>query len=345
MSVSTTDVPVLDVRDLHVRVKADDAELSVVSGVSFTVGDGETVALVGESGAGKSMTALSIMRLAETGALAGNLRLTGQLLFRDARGEVVDLLAIDAARLRAIRGSAISMVFQEPMTALNPVMRVGEQIAEAVRAHERVGAAGAAARALDMLRLVGIPDPAARQRAFPHELSGGMRQRVMIAIALACRPRLLIADEPTTALDVSVQAQVLDLIRALQRELRMAVLFITHDLGVVAQMADRVAVMYAGRIVETAPVEALFATARHPYTAGLLRSMPNAAGTGGRVQPIPGVVPSPGRLPSGCAFHPRCAVAVAPRCAGEMPGAESAGERHSVRCWRWREHAATASAG
>jgi oligopeptide/dipeptide ABC transporter ATP-binding protein len=235
--------------------------------------------------------------------------------------------------MRSMRGRALSMIFQEPMTSLNPVMRVGDQVAEAVRAHEKVTGTAARARAVDMLRLVGIPDPASRTRAFPHELSGGMRQRIMIAMALACRPQLLIADEPTTALDVTVQAQVLDLIRGLQREFAMAVLFITHDLGVVAQMADRVAVMYAGRIVEEAPVELLFSDPRHPYTRGLLASMPDAGKAGCAVHPIPGAMPRLASLPSGCAFHPRCTAALPSRCDREMPPAVTATAMRSVHCW------------
>jgi oligopeptide/dipeptide ABC transporter ATP-binding protein len=231
------------------------------------------------------------------------------------------------------------MIFQEPMTSLNPVFRVGWQIAEALVTHEKMGWPAAEKRALEMLALVGIPDPRERQRAFPHELSGGMRQRVMIAMALACRPRLVIADEPTTALDVTVQAQVLELIRRLQREMGMAVLFITHDLGVVAQMADRVAVMYAGRIVEEAGVRELFAAPRHPYTAGLLRSMPNPAGAapGAMVKPIPGSMPNLRRVPAGCAFHPRCPDADPARCLAALPALEGAGANRTVRCVRWAE--------
>ena len=332
---------VLDVRGLNVHIKSDDGELCSVADAAFSVHDGETLALVGESGAGKSMTALAVMRLAQSASI----RVSGEILLRAGSGGAVNLLALDPLAMRNVRGRLVSMVFQEPMTSLNPVLRVGEQIAEAIVSHEAIGWPAARTRALDMLRLVGIADAATRQRAFPHELSGGMRQRVMIAIALACRPRLLIADEPTTALDVTVQAQVLALIRSLQRELGMAVLFITHDLGVVAQMADRVAVMYAGRIVEQAPVRALFEAPRHPYTQGLLRSMPNAgrAARGRRIPPIPGSMPALTRLPRGCAFHPRCECAEAGRCDGAVPALDIVDEQRVVRCWRWREPALAAA--
>ncbi len=332
---------VLDVRGLNVHITSDDGELCAVADATFRVHDGETLALVGESGAGKSMTALAIMRLAQS----AHIRLSGEILLRAGGGGAVNLLALDPLAMRDVRGRLVSMVFQEPMTSLNPVLRVGEQIAEAIVSHEAIGWPAARTRALDMLRLVGIADAEARQRAFAHELSGGMRQCVMIAIALACRPRLLIADEPTTALDVTVQAQVLALIRSLQRELGMAVLFITHDLGVVAQMADRVAVMYAGRIVEEAPVRALFESPCHPYTQGLLRSMPNAARVmrGRGIAPIRGSMPSLTRLPRGCAFHPRCERAEPGRCDGDVPALDSVDDQRAVRCWRWREPALAAT--
>lgn len=326
---------VLEVRDLHVHLAHEERELEAVAGVSFHVDAGETLALVGESGAGKSVTALSIMRLVRAGGQTAAVRTTGQLRFQNEAGETADLLTLDAEAMRAVRGRSIAMVFQEPMTSLNPVLRVGEQIAEGIVAHEAIGWRAASLRALEMLELVGIPDPRARQRAFPHELSGGMRQRVMIAIALACRPRLLIADEPTTALDVTIQGQVLELIRRLQSELRMAVLFITHDLGVVAQMADRVAVMYAGRIVEEAPVESFFDSPAHPYSAGLLRSMPNPDPRRPAValQPIRGTVPRLDQLPLGCAFQPRCDRSDADACVRMQPALEMFGEARAVRCW------------
>ncbi|MGE0559023.1 MAG: ABC transporter ATP-binding protein [Burkholderiales bacterium] len=329
----TEPAALLEVRDLQVRLKTEDGELDAVSRVSFTVHEGETLALVGESGAGKSVTSLAIMRLLQAGGRSHSASVAGKIMFRGNPTAPVDLLKLDSAGMRSLRGRALSMIFQEPMTSLNPVMRVGEQIAEAIHAHETLGHAAALSRAVDMLRRVGIPDPPARARTFPHELSGGMRQRVMIAMALACHPRLLIADEPTTALDVTVQAQVLDLIRGLQREFNMAVLFITHDLGVVAQMADRVAVMYAGKIVEAAPVDALFADPSHPYTRGLLASMPDAAKAGRALHPIPGSMPALSRLPAGCAFHPRCAAAIASRCDRRQPPSVATTTVRSVSCW------------
>ena len=346
MSVWTTEAATaaLSVRDLRVRLATDSGEVTAVHGVSFDVRAGETLALVGESGAGKSMTALAVMRLAGKGARGEGARLEGTVHVATPEGPV-EVLGQPLEGLRRLRGRAMSMVFQEPMTSLNPVFRVGWQIAESLVVHEALSWPAAEKRALELLALVGIPDPAARSRAFPHELSGGMRQRVMIAIALACRPRLLIADEPTTALDVTVQAQVLQLVRGLQRELGMGVLFITHDLGVVAQVADRVAVMYAGRIVEEAGVHDLFASPRHPYTAGLLRSMPNAAGTqpGAMVKPIPGSMPNLRRLPPGCAYHPRCPEAVEGACSSALPALEAAGAARTVRCVRWADIARRAA--
>jgi oligopeptide/dipeptide ABC transporter ATP-binding protein len=327
-----TENTVLEVCGLRVSLHHDEGSLDAVAGISFAVREGETLALVGESGAGKSVTSLAIMRLLDTGGHSHAAGVSGRILFHDRDLGPVDLLSLPAADMRHMRGRALAMVFQEPMTCLNPVMRVGDQIAEAVLAHEAVGSRAATARATDMLRMVGIPDPAARARAFPHELSGGMRQRVMIAMALACHPRLLIADEPTTALDVTVQAQVLDLIRRLQREFTMGVLFITHDLGVVAQVADRVAVMYAGQIVEEASVHALFAEPSHPYTRGLLASIPDAARAGNTLQAIPGSMPDLAQRPPGCSFQPRCREALPARCDRESPQATTVSGR-MVRCW------------
>ncbi len=348
--------PVLSVRGLRVLLHTEHGPLAAVAGVDFDLAPGRTLALVGESGAGKSLTSLAIMRLAGRGAEGRGVTLEGQVRLDTgdaSQGErgVVELLGAPLAQVQALRGKSLAMIFQEPMTSLNPVFRVGWQIAEALVRHEGLSAAAAQARALEMLKLVGIPDAAARLRSYPHELSGGMRQRVMIAMALACRPRLLIADEPTTALDVTVQAQVLALMRRLQAEMGTAVLFITHDLGVVAQMADEVAVMYAGRIVERADVRTLFAAPRHPYTAGLLRSMPNVAGSiaGELVQPIAGSMPALTALPVGCAFHPRCEFVRAEACAAAMPALETVTESvrepvwasatppraaHAVRCVR-----------
>jgi oligopeptide transport system ATP-binding protein len=320
----------LALEDLRVRFHTDDGVISAVNGVSFDVRAGETVAIVGESGSGKSVTSLAIMRL--TPRNAGCI-VEGSIRFHDK-----DLLALPEEEMRAIRGDRIAMIFQEPMTSLNPVRSVGDQIAEAIMTHRRVARGPALARAAELLDMVGIPDARRRLLAFPHHLSGGMRQRVMIAMALSCEPELLIADEPTTALDVTVQAQILDLLRRLQAQTGMAVIFITHNLGVVAEIADRVMVMYSGRIVEQAEVVPLFARPLMPYTRGLLRSVPRpAAGThGARLAAIPGNVPDPAALPRGCAFHPRCAHAEPGRCDAEQPVLEDA-DGHLVRCVRWRE--------
>jgi peptide/nickel transport system ATP-binding protein len=301
----------------------------VVDGLSFSVEAGETLAIVGESGSGKSVTAMSIMRLLQTPPA----RLEGKVMFKGR-----DLLSLSEAEMRQVRGAQISMVFQEPMSSLNPVLTVGDQIAEAVKLHQRVSHAEAWRRALDMLTLVGIPAPERRIREYPHKLSGGMRQRVVIAMALACDPALLIADEPTTALDVTVQAQILDLIRAQKARLGSAVILITHDLGVVAELADRVIVMYAGRVVEEAKVADLFANPRHPYTRGLLAAMPrlgsSLGGCGrGRLVEIPGVVPSLKEPIVGCAFAPRCAV-VEPCCQERAPALECGAPDHAVACHR-----------
>ena len=312
----------LEVRDLVTEVRTDRGMVRVVDEVSFDIPARGTLGLVGESGSGKSMTALSIMRL-----IAPPSRIAGG---RVAYGGT-ELLTLAPEQMRAIRGNRIAMIFQEPMTSLNPVFTAGAQIAEAIRLHQRASAAEAHAAALDMLRRVGIAPPEERARAYPHQLSGGMRQRVMIAMALACKPDLLIADEPTTALDVTIQAQILGLLRELQRELGTSILLITHDLGVVAEVCDEVCVMYAGRIVEQAPAAALFAAPRHHYTAGLLRSMPGSgARDRERLHEIPGMVPAPGKLPPGCAFAPRCPAAQA-RCREELPPLVPLGASR-VRC-------------
>jgi oligopeptide/dipeptide ABC transporter ATP-binding protein len=310
--------PLLSVRDLSMTIGGT----PVVENVSFQLMPGEMLGLVGESGCGKTVTALSIMRLfpEPPGRITG-----GQILF-----EGRDLLAQDQDSLRRIRGDRIGMIFQEPMTSLNPVFTIGNQIAEAVLLHRPVGRAAARARAVELLDLVGIPSAAKALDRYPHQMSGGQRQRAMIAIALACNPKLLIADEPTTALDVTVQAQILDLIDRLRRELGMAVLIITHDLGVVGEFCDRVAVMYAGRIVETAPAGELFLHPRHRYTQALMTTIPAANPPGARLPTIAGMVPPPGRRPHGCSFTPRCAASVA-RCSQELPSLE--GSDHQVRCW------------
>ncbi|MBI2389837.1 MAG: ABC transporter ATP-binding protein [Deltaproteobacteria bacterium] len=294
--------PLLEVRDLVTSFRTDRGLLRAVDGVSFTVPARSTVGVVGESGSGKSVTSLSIMRLIPSppGHIeSGSVKLEGR-----------ELLALSEREMRKVRGNEISMIFQEPMTSLNPVYTVGSQIVEAIRIHQKRSRSEAWARAVEMLRLVGIPSPEQRARAYPHELSGGMRQRVMIAMALACEPKLLIADEPTTALDVTIQAQVLDLLRKLQRLLGMSVVLITHDLGVVAEFADRVVVMYAGRVVEEGTVEEVFSAPKHPYTEGLLRSLPRLGpSTGARPRRLPtieGMVPDLRELPKGCRFQDRC---------------------------------------
>ena len=313
--------PLLELRGLRTVFDLREREIAPVDGVDLAIGAGETVALVGESGSGKSVTALSILRL-----LPGNARLAAGEIVLHGAGGTRDLAQLDAEAMRAVRGAEIGMVFQEPMTSLNPVHRIGDQIAETLRAHGRCGRAEALERAAAMLEAVGVPDPVRRLRAYPHELSGGMRQRAMIAIALICRPGLLIADEPTTALDVTIQAQIVDLLERLQAELGMGILFVTHNLGLVAGMAHRVAIMYAGRIVEEGPVADVFADPRHPYTRGLLGSAPRPGQAlalrraGKPLAAVPGQVPSLSDLPPGCAFAPRCPIAL-PVCATEAPRA------------------------
>lgn len=326
----------LQVDGLAVRFHGEAGTVAALNGVSFTVRPGETVALVGESGSGKSVTSLAIMRLTPS---PPGCQVTGRVMLRGAAGEVLDLLALPAEAMRSLRGNRIAMIFQEPMTSLNPVLTIGDQIAEAIAVHRGGARAAVLDAAVELLDLVGIPEPRARLSAYPHHLSGGMRQRVMIAIALSCDPALLIADEPTTALDVTVQAQILDLLRRLQQRTGMAVIFITHNLGVVADIADRVMVMYAGRVVEQASRRALFRSPLMPYTAGLLRSVPRLKGAAARValEAIPGNVPDPTDLPSGCAFAPRCGHVQVGRCDAAMPALEMAEPDHLVRCLRWRD--------
>jgi oligopeptide/dipeptide ABC transporter ATP-binding protein len=320
----------LDVRDLKTHFRTEGGIVRAVDGVSFQIAEGETLAVVGESGSGKSVTSLSVMGLVPKpyGYIP-----EGEILFR---GE--DLLKKTPDQMRRMRGSQIGMIFQEPMTSLNPVHSVGQQISEAVLLHQRCSKAEAARRVVEMLELVGIPEPKKRAESYPHQMSGGMRQRVMIAMALSCNPKLLIADEPTTALDVTIQAQILDLMRKLQAEMGMAILFITHDLGVVAEMADRVVVMYAGRAVEQGTCDEIFADPKMPYTAGLMNSIPRSGGgkKAKRLRAIPGNVPDPLKLPPGCAFRARCAHA-RPVCAEAMPPLDDSGGGHLVRCVRWKE--------
>ncbi|WP_454757752.1 ABC transporter ATP-binding protein [Cupriavidus campinensis] len=312
----------LDVRALRTTFTTANGPVTALHDVSLHIDRGETLALVGESGSGKSVTAYSIMGLLprRTARIAG-----GQALF-----DGTDLLALDARAMQDIRGNRIAMIFQEPMSALNPVMRIGDQIAEAIRLHRQVTRAQAAERAVGLLEQVRMPSPAARAGDYPHQLSGGMRQRAMIAIALACAPDLLIADEPTTALDVTTQAQILALLKRLQAETGMAMLLITHDLGVVAETADRAAVMYAGRIVEHGDVADLLSHPTHPYTAGLLASLAiEALPPGARLPEIPGTVPPLSAMPPGCAFAPRCAHAL-PRCRTEIPTLRREGGRQTA---------------
>ena len=323
--------PLLDVRGLRTQFSTEDGIVRAVDGVSFVLHAGETLALVGESGSGKSVTSLSILRLvaAPQGRIVG-----GEVRFRGR-----DLLTLGDKEMRSVRGREIAMIFQEPMTSLNPVFTCGDQIAEVLELHQHLSRTAARARAIEQLALVGIPAPEQRVDEYPHQLSGGMRQRVMIAMALACRPAVLIADEPTTALDVTIQAQILDLLGRLRRELGMAVLLITHDLGVVAETADRVAVMYAGQVVEQAGVHALFRQPLHPYTAGLLASLPRLGEARTRLRTIPGQVPDPTAFPAGCRFHPRCPLAQE-RCRRETPELVAFGDGRSARCWRADEIAA-----
>lgn len=315
----------LEVRDLKTRFSTENGLVTAVDGVSFKIYEGETVGLVGESGCGKSVTSLSILRL--FGLQSGTL-LEGEILFENQ-----DLLKMPLNEIQAIRGNKISMIFQDPMTSLNPVFSIGNQIAESIMLHQKLDKQQALDKAIHMLELVGIASPERRILDFPHQLSGGMRQRVMIAMGLACQPRLLIADEPTTALDVTIQAQILDLMLKLQKELKMGVVLITHDLGVVAEVCDRVMVMYLGQIVEECPVEELFDNPLHPYTCGLIKSIPSME-TNRRedLHVIEGMVPSLYQVPSGCHFAPRCPHAEA-QCK-VPPQLVQVDATHKVRCWR-----------
>ncbi|HEY3686821.1 MAG TPA: ABC transporter ATP-binding protein [Streptosporangiaceae bacterium] len=315
--------PLLRVRDLSVEFAGEEGTVRAVDGVGFDVAPGEVLGLVGESGSGKSVTAMSVLGLIRPpGRIAG-----GRVEFRGT-----DLRTLPEREMRRIRGAEIAMVFQDPMTALNPVLTIGAQIAEAVRLHDRkVSARAARARAADLLRAVGVPDPGQRVRQYPHEFSGGMRQRAMVAMAIANGPALIIADEPTTALDVTVQAQVLALLSTAQRETGAATVLITHDLGVVAEMADRVVVMYAGRVMEHADVRTIFDRPRHPYTRGLLESLPRLDGDAAELPAIPGTPPGMADPPDGCPFHPRCPMA-RDRCRTERPPLRDVAAGHASAC-------------
>ncbi len=318
--------PLLDVRNLKTYFFTEDGVMPAVDGVTFSLRRGGTLGILGESGCGKSVTSLSIMRLVPQppGRIVG-----GEVIFE---GE--DLLRKKESEMRRIRGKEIAMIFQEPMTSLNPVFTVGNQIMEAIMLHQRVSKAEARRQAIEMLRLVGIPSPERRVDDYPHQMSGGMRQRVMIAMALSCNPKLLIADEPTTALDVTIQAQILDLMRDLQRRLGTAVMLITHNMGVIAELVEHVVVMYAGKIVESADVRSIFAMPRHPYTVGLLESVPKLHETRQRLKAIEGVVPSPYNMPKGCRFHPRCELA-REICKQLEPPMMQVGPTQRVACWQY----------
>ncbi|MEK1864437.1 MAG: ABC transporter ATP-binding protein [Rhizobium leguminosarum] len=331
--------PVLDIRGLRTIFRTRGGEITAVNDIDLTVAAGETLALVGESGSGKSVTSLSVMRLLtrNIGVIAA-----GSIRLATSGGAVRDLVSLDEESMRRIRGDDIGMIFQEPMSSLNPVFTIGDQIGEPIRIHRGADRKAAMDAAVALLESVGIPDARRRAGQYPHELSGGMRQRATIAMALACDPALLIADEPTTALDVTIQAQILDLLLKLQRERGMAMLFVTHNLGVVAEIAHRVAVMYAGRIVEEGPVGEVFRNPKHPYTMGLLASMPRLGDAarmkqaGEKLAAIPGMVPSLMNIPSGCAFSPRCKFAI-DACRVAVPALEQVNSQHRSRCIRWKE--------
>ena len=324
--MSTPDI-VLEIKDLKTTFKTDAGEVNAVDGVSFKLPKGKTIGIVGESGSGKSITALSILRLLDkNGTNRG-----GEILYK---GD--NLLKYSEDKMRKLRGNEISMIFQEPMTSLNPVYTVGQQISESLMLHQNMSKKQAQVRSIELLKLVGIPSPDSRVKNYPFELSGGMRQRVMIAMSLACDPEILIADEPTTALDVTIQAQILELIRELQDRLGMSVVFITHDLGVVAETCDYVAVMYAGQVVEYSDVRTLFHQPKLPYTIGLLKSLPRHDIEQEKLEPIKGNVPSPYNMPVGCRFSPRCPAAT-DLCRTKMPQLETDENGNQVRCWIYSE--------
>ncbi|MBL8691721.1 MAG: ABC transporter ATP-binding protein [Rhodospirillaceae bacterium] len=322
--------PLIEVKDLKVHFHTEDGVARAVDGVGFSIAPERTLGVVGESGCGKSVTARAVMGLIEA---PGKIE-QGEILLRH-NGRTVDIAKLDprGAEIRGIRGTEIAMIFQEPMTSLNPVFRIGDQIVEAILLHEKIGRAAARERAVELLAAVGIPLPRQRFEQFPHQLSGGMRQRAMIAMAMSCNPKLLIADEPTTALDVTIQAQVMDLMNALRRDFNTAIMFITHDLGVIAGMADDVVVMYLGRIVESGPVREIFRNPKHPYTQGLMGSIPSLADWGvRRLTAIDGVVPSPFAVPQGCGFAPRCPHAME-ICRTRSPDLAEVAPGHAAACF------------
>ncbi len=330
-----TDNAILDVTDLAVRFDLDEGTVRAVNGVDFSLAPGRSIGIVGESGCGKTITAYSLLRILPRTATITS----GRARFRRPNGSVVDLAALepDSRLIRAIRGGEIAMVFQEPMTAFSPVHTIHNQIAEAIRIHQDASPEAARKRVVELLGHVGIPDPQGRADDYPFQLSGGMRQRAMIAMALACNPRILIADEPTTALDVTIQAQVLRLIKSMQDEFGLSLILITHDLGVVAHMVDEVYVMYLGRVVEAGPVTAIFDQPRHPYTQALLRSIPRLTGERRPVAPIAGSVPDPYTLPPGCPFHPRCPKCLGEVCCTRIPGHTDMDLGHHVCCFLYSE--------
>jgi peptide/nickel transport system ATP-binding protein len=318
----------LEVRDLTIHFFTEEGVVRAVENVSFEIHPGEILSIVGESGCGKSVTGLSLLKLIPTppGRIIG-----GEVLL-----DGIKLLQLDEKEMEKVRGNEISVIFQEPMTSLNPVFTIGDQIMEAILLHQGLDKGEAREKAIEMLNRVKISSPEIRINAYPHQLSGGMRQRAMIAMALSCQPKLLIADEPTTALDVTIQAQILQLLKEIQKEMGMAVMLITHDLGVVTEIADRVAVMYAGRIVEYASIETIFSQMRHPYTKGLLDSIPQLEERSKRLLAIPGQVPDPMNLPAGCKFHPRCYLMIE-ECKKEEPPLFQVDGNHFSRCIRWQE--------
>jgi len=333
------DTALLEVHDLSVKFVMETGTVLAVNSASFNIGHGETVCVVGETGAGKSVTGFSVMRLLGAGGVSRRARLDGDIVFRPGDGKEYHILSLENPEMQLIRGRLISMIYQEPMNSLNPVYTCGNQIAEVLMHHEQTPQREALSASEELLSSVGIPDAGRVIKSYPHELSGGMQQRVMIAMALALHPALLIADEPTTSVDVTIQAQILNLFQQIQKTSGTSILFITHDVSVVAQLADRVVVMYAGHTVEIGSVYDVFGNPLHPYTKGLLKSIPKQLKPGEkpeRLTPIPGTVPNPAALPSGCPFHPRCNWADE-RCKKSMPGIDTAETGQTLMCWRWQE--------